>query len=141
MTIDDAYLDERDRLADAATPGPWVTPDGLCVRHQDREPWRPVCLVWDARRTHAEQGVYDLDFIADARTAVPALVAEVRRLRHEGDLMRRSLELQALTLNALLDDNTKLRVKRCHYCDAPMVERPREDDDGGPRYDCSEGCP
>lgn len=127
MTIDDAYLAERERIRRHANPA-----QCLLSHH-----YHGSNVTWDGAM---EITAWDFSFLKDAYEAVPALIAEVRRLQHEGDSMRRSLELQAITLNTLLDSNARLRVKRCHYCNSPMVERPREDDDGGPRYDCSEGC-
>lgn len=92
-------LAEYDALANAATPGPWFL-HGKRADYEDDFVWAPrdqsadspyhplaqqlaegygiesVCHVaasenWDADRA----------FIAAARSAVPALVAEVRRLR------------------------------------------------------------
>lgn len=78
--IPDAKLREWEALADAAMEGPWVNPDGYCVRREPQEPWRTVCVTWPSGQS-VEQGVDDMEFIAEARTAVPALIAEVRRLR------------------------------------------------------------
>lgn len=76
MSVD---LDELERLANAASPMPWVASvaDGehqiYCPGAQEYvariEPWSP------------QQDAADAAFIAAARTAVPELVAEVRRLR------------------------------------------------------------
>lgn len=87
MTDDE--LNRLQALCDAATPGPWwVSDDGLndvwngeeefaenliapgCVRHGEAP----------SERIRADQ-----DFIAAARTALPELIAEVRRLRAEGE--------------------------------------------------------
>jgi hypothetical protein len=76
--VTDEQLQEWQRLADEATPGPWenwtIEDDG---NRQDE--WSAVGPV------HADmQGaVKDAAFIAAARTAVPALVAEVRMLRSD----------------------------------------------------------
>jgi hypothetical protein len=77
-------LDEWERLAAAATPGPWrhrTTSDPTgeqysCVTASERAPGRSprTIIVGDTDYT-------DAAFIAAARDAVPALVAEVRRLR------------------------------------------------------------
>lgn len=65
-------LADLDALAAAATPGPWEQIDS---RAYSSGTGLQVCLC---NETDA-----DAAFIAAARTAVPALVAEVRRLRHE----------------------------------------------------------
>lgn len=86
--IDDAYLAERERLANAATPGPWMP-----AKAYDSAAW--PCILgggWQVAECHAHLfGDEDFDnaaFIADARTAVPTLVADVRRLREENEKLR-----------------------------------------------------
>jgi hypothetical protein len=68
--ITEAVLAEWERMADAATAGPW---------RFLRSSWYVDC----ARGIVAEvcSTPEDIRFIAEARTALPALVAEVRRLR------------------------------------------------------------
>lgn len=87
-------LDAIEARANAATPGPWlvVGPCGDCGRFHAAEArferevgefgayyasWHPAIdgCTPDGGREH------DADFIAAARTDIPALVAEVRRLR------------------------------------------------------------
>jgi len=65
-------------LADAATPGEWVQGEftGLTVRHDGAN----ICTLGAVTDEHA---FYDAAFIAAARAAVPALVAEVERLQTE----------------------------------------------------------
>lgn len=63
-------LAEIKALADAATPGPWLSRDG--------EVFRP-----DFTGIAHEVDDDDSDFIAASRTAVPELVAEVERLRDQ----------------------------------------------------------
>lgn len=79
-------LDAIEARANAATAGPWEAPDQLlipCVRGvSDHGNTIRVCQFgWnnspDAKRRDANNAV----FIAHAREDVPALVAEVRRLR------------------------------------------------------------
>lgn len=81
----DADLDEWQQLADAATAGPWDS------NSFDGDPIESVWTVSHAIATanidapkfdfHAPQARHDAAFIAVARTAVPQLIAEVRRLR------------------------------------------------------------
>ena len=62
------YLDEQKKIADAATPGPWVngrsTYDGIAFDEL------PECYSsWYLSHKR------DIDFIASARTSVPKLIA------------------------------------------------------------------
>lgn len=75
--------------------------------------------------------------------------AEIERLRAENDTMKRAMSLQAMTLNSMLEEDIKshdeierLRVRRCHYCDAPMRERELVDESvvKGTYWQCPEGC-
>jgi hypothetical protein len=79
------HLAELERLADAATPGPWTTGTGTNGLH----PWEVVTSPHlPAVEMHGDDAtaVADAVFIAAARQAVPALVAEVRRLAREAGL-------------------------------------------------------
>jgi len=87
-------LDAVEALCEAATPGPWVLPvanvfrviapdephtnkkEGICPAY----PWRIVCDMG----VPDGQGA-DARFIAEARTAVPALIARCRELTAERD--------------------------------------------------------
>jgi hypothetical protein len=78
-------LDDWERLANTATPGPWEAGTAMCCPDMG---WVDgpkgkgrVCPVHEApKRTHTLDA-NDAEFIAMARTAVPALIAEVRRLQ------------------------------------------------------------
>ena len=92
-----ADLDALEALAGAATPGPWkwvggeccCAPDGREVGGEVYSPAasRKVADLSDRpprdRKGRKRKGLTDADarFIAAAREAVPALVAEVRALR------------------------------------------------------------
>ena len=90
--VTEEYLAEREQLHKNATEGPWISPDGYCVRKKllkdsdstdDSETlgdWKPVCLVWKCADKSVEQGIGDMEFIADAHKSMPVLIAEVRRL-------------------------------------------------------------
>ncbi len=72
-TMTDERLAELERLADAATPGPWepLTPASgkwVCSLAPGA-----IGMAW--RRNHTN----DAAFVAAARTAIPELIAEVRR--------------------------------------------------------------
>ena len=81
-------LDALKALADAATPGPWEVEhhSGILV---DGVP--STCAVLTSQEYDMAsfgddlQGYFDAAFIAAARAAVPALIAEVERLREELD--------------------------------------------------------
>jgi hypothetical protein len=75
--ISPAKLEEWKGLADRATPGPWVH---LWVRADQQ-----ALFTTPGNEIRLDGGghflPYDATFIAAARTAVPALIAEVERLR------------------------------------------------------------
>lgn len=86
--ITDSYLSELERLGDAAAPGPWTADhtradvESYAVIH----PTGTVCIESEDQPGDFDQELRDLmaadfAFIAAARVAIPALVAEVRRLR------------------------------------------------------------
>lgn len=88
-------LDAIEARANAATPGPWNAWDRGVGFHialgDERDDWgRPEDLLPEGLRTDIGRRA-DAEFIAAARTDVPALVAEVRRLRAELDELRRHL--------------------------------------------------
>jgi hypothetical protein len=65
----DEQLAEWQRLADAATPGPWR--------------YRGIYVGTDAGLVASAELPLHAAFIAASRTAVPALIEEVERLRDE----------------------------------------------------------
>ena len=82
----DEELDAIEARANAATPGPWRSDVGSGANRLRL--WVPGgMLIADSyppkphRARDEQQGKADYGFIAGARTDVPALVAEVRRLR------------------------------------------------------------
>lgn len=98
-------LDTTEARANAATPGPWKEHD---------DPWNGKPLIYSGEewgrtaqsviRSGApeygeEQGYEcsdaDIAFIVAARTDVPALVAEVRRLRADLEFAKEGLALYA----------------------------------------------
>ena len=108
--IDEAFLAERERLANAATPGPWMP-----AKAYDSAAW--PCILgggWQVAECHAHLfGDEDFDnaaFIADARTAVPTLVADVRRLREENEKLRDLLAEVAGSGVELQDDRMRYLV-------------------------------
>lgn len=80
-------LDEIEDRAAAATPGPWETRIGRGgPRNGDAAVWtaEPVeeaCVSGHVRIADCGYRGLDADFIAHARTDVPALLAEIDRLR------------------------------------------------------------
>lgn len=100
--MDDARLDSLQSLADAATPGPWRDDnpdDSYCMNmyvvmpasepepNDEDELNKAICvtLLQTKARIGGTSVRWDANarFIAAARTAVPELIAEVRRLRAE----------------------------------------------------------
>jgi hypothetical protein len=85
MTEDD--LQAIEARANAATPGPWATGAGKVEGGQVRElVIAPnddviVAIAYGGFGNPVDRTTQDRTFIASARTDVPKLVAEVRRLR------------------------------------------------------------
>ena len=88
--MDEATLAGIEQRAQAATEGPWHRPhdDGYgCVCIGDYG-WVVAGPNYPSYDVDSEQGHADAEFIAHARTDVPALVAEVRRLSAALDAVR-----------------------------------------------------
>jgi hypothetical protein len=69
------YLDELERICEAATPGPWTLDE-----HRDRlraVNGDPIAETWNGTRR-----LDDARFIEAARHALPKLIANVRELEH-----------------------------------------------------------
>lgn len=80
----DIDLDAIEARANAATAGPWCTDDWEIFQGTEYEPGISLWIGETCRGTSdLEQDRADATFVAHARTDVPALVAEVRRLRAE----------------------------------------------------------
>lgn len=78
-----ALLDRWDRLASAATDGPWAvssTYDGSSTVAIMRSPDKRLHVNAPDRANAYDEDEANAAFVAAARTAVPALLAEVRRL-------------------------------------------------------------
>ncbi|MFD6240573.1 hypothetical protein ACFWFV_13775 [Streptomyces diastaticus] len=76
------YLAEIAARIKAATAGPWCT-DGAEIYQGDEYSWDAFWVGETCRADEADGGTVDAAFIAHARTDVPALLAEVERLRAE----------------------------------------------------------
>ena len=122
MTITDSDLQAWQQACDAATPEPWELWDNRGI--QCREPvhwtfgpggWRPDKWrdVGDPLSGYSNQGVNinglngvrapeDCAFIATARTAMPRLIAEVRRLN--------GLQTNSEVLHWMLEDTCLVRT-------------------------------
>jgi hypothetical protein len=82
IPLTDQQLDDYDRLAQAATPGPWCTDAWEIYQGAEYQPGLSMWIGETCRGTSSPvQDRTDAEFVAHARTAMPALVAEVRRLR------------------------------------------------------------
>lgn len=95
------WLTEIEALCQAATPGPWEY-DGQHNEITTPSKDSPYWLVLSESRSAPDQEFpvddfghhFDANFafIAAARTAIPRLIAEVRRLRAENERGRRFVE-------------------------------------------------
>jgi hypothetical protein len=90
--ITDADLSELQRLSNAAAPAPWTLEhvkadvESYAVIHSGGT----ICVESEEQPGDFDQDLRDMiaadfAFIAAARSAVPALVAEVRRLRRQAE--------------------------------------------------------
>lgn len=78
----DEQLREIEQRANVATLGPWVfVPHFNCVWHESSAGAGHICDVPDG-----DERDNDMNFIAAARSDVPALIAEVRRLKSSNDM-------------------------------------------------------
>jgi hypothetical protein len=117
-------LDEIERRANAATPGPWTYHEGCgyvevppCGAIEFKPGWeRSVHFLARVHNNHVEgeDGLgFDGAFIAHARTDVPALIARVRELEAECE---RQSTLAATTFNALIaNDIAQMRAYGLSY--------------------------
>lgn len=137
MTLTNADLDAWERLAEAATPGPWRMQTAACD-HPDAD--EHVAIKGGGRLVvPCVEEPADAALIAAARLAIPALVAEVRRLRAEverpwigcpgcagalaGLVDRLCGSCRAQTVAAFGCGAPDCR-SRCGGCEAPTPSRP-----------------
>ena len=82
MTDDE--LDRLDALAQAATPGPWETFSWTSIRPKGRTQNVAATYLQIAEGGGQLYPAHEnAAFIAASRTAIPALIAEIRRLREK----------------------------------------------------------
>lgn len=97
-------LDAIERRANAATPGTWLYADTIDMVSSIQADAICVCEFYGLQ----DRIDRDAPFIAHARTDVPALVAEVRRLRAERNELHTALRAMAqswLSLAKSYEDN------------------------------------
>jgi hypothetical protein len=85
-SLTDEDLDEIQERVDRATPGPWVVGDHASEVEAPCRCCGPIakCILYGAESGDREFDAkyhYNSEFISHARQDVPALLAEVRRLR------------------------------------------------------------
>lgn len=112
--MDDARLDAIQARADSATKGPWEQGTGYFQNVYVRVAGEGPCgglLITTCQESH------DAIFIAHAREDVPALVAEVRRLRAYADelheeryLLRESEARLDADVRRLREENARLGI-------------------------------
>jgi hypothetical protein len=82
QTLSDPEIDEIEARANAATDGPWCTDSWEIYQGTEYVPGISMWIGETCRGSSTpEQDRADAAFVAAARTDVPALLAEVRRLR------------------------------------------------------------
>jgi hypothetical protein len=88
--VNDQRLDEILGRANAATPGPWCNDSWEIYQGAEYEPGISVWIGETCRAGSMDQDRADAEFVAAARSDVPALVAEVQSLHTEVDKLKRS---------------------------------------------------
>lgn len=116
--------------ADAATPGPWCTDDWEIYQGAEYEPGLSMWIGETCRgATTLEQDRADAEFVAAARSDVPALLAEVRRLKGQrkyliAQLAKRDAETgradQAVAEFLKGDAAEELPAEACGKCEEPF---------------------
>lgn len=76
-TTPELDLDKLDLLCQDATPGPWVYYRGSIISFYTER--SELVGTFDGGEDWPQS--YDINFITEARDAMPALISEVRRLR------------------------------------------------------------
>ena len=104
-------LDRLQRISDSATIGPWGI-SGAFMQFIDSDPESDrndtiICEMWNRNALHdlSDQGMSDLAFIMTARTALPELIAEVRRLTALAEAAENDME-----------DMADRDADPCNYC-------------------------
>ena len=121
-------LDAIRARAEAATPGPWeagiqwVYSDGQIYADDNRVPDVLGMEFADPDRAEdeARRGQRNAEFIAAARTDVPTLLAEVKRLRAERDAAREALARVGALVEAL--DGRLLQVADGTWSAAQFID-------------------
>jgi len=89
MTLTPEQLLAIRKRADAATPGPWTTRYGQRQLTVERESGKglplAICADWDLAPGYTPSPHSDAEFMAAARSDIPALLDEVERLRKQLD--------------------------------------------------------
>ena len=107
MSDVEAFLGRVEGLASRATEGPWEADGTEVSQHWSRpKPWATVASSEVVCMAYCYGGIgrgiereADAEFIAAARTDVPQLVTEVRRLLAENDRLREDARTFAATLD------------------------------------------
>lgn len=103
--VTDDDLEKIRAITSGATPGPWrASPSRTGVVSAADDWW--VCTV------NRVTPVLDVEFIAASRTAVPALLDEVNRLREENRILTGRMELTQGVSDKILEDLVDVEILR-----------------------------
>ena len=103
--VTDEDLEKIRAITDGTTPGPWrASPSRTGVVSAADDWW--VCTV------NRVTPVLDVEFIAASRTAVPALLDEVNRLREENRILTGRMELTQGVSDKILEDLVDVEILR-----------------------------
>lgn len=105
--LSEQQLAEICARAEAATPGPWCTDGAEIYTGTEYLPWSSLWIGETCRADDCHGSRDDAAFIAAARTDVPALLAEIERLRAERDAFADRVD----TLTAVARSNRRAYVE------------------------------
>ncbi len=121
--MDEATLQAIEERANKATPGKWTVEnhpnDYAVVAPHPVEPSITYIAFIDGGLSNDSK--YDTEFIAYAREDVPALIAEVRRLKSYGDMYRSIAEVRQIERDNLRAKLDAVPVRGIAYLMADIV--------------------
>lgn len=113
-------LDAIDAVANAASPGPWRAPHDPEAHVQANvitDDGQHVCDAYDNTEWSGDQCRANAEFIATARTVIPALVGYARQLESGAPSEQLIIEVTAAAQGAIVDQNKQLRLLLTEICD------------------------
>ena len=116
MEINQEWIAQQRALCNAATPGPWES------KHYGRYEDHDECCIALPDDSIEPSKYENADFIAAARTALPAALDEIERLAADNAALRSRVDSLARERDALQSDfydviTADSHSGPCYYCD------------------------